>query len=160
VADVAGGYCNWGWGWSERRRHLSARENQPDLFVPFFIGLSAICLATVSMQMAARGFQRDVIGASPRWLDYLIWLDLIGQMLGIAWAMAVVLGAAPVLRISDGMALQSVAWALGTCSRRWPLPLAGIRFRADSAALCLHGAGGRRLCDQPHHRSCHHADRQ
>ncbi len=90
-------------------------ENAHALFVPFLILLStAIAVGPPLMLAALRGFRRDIIGHSPRWLDGLIWATAMGELLCLIWGLAIVLDSRPLLGVGNGLALLSLGWSAGT----------------------------------------------
>lgn len=90
-------------------------ESKPGLFVPFLILLCVIVNAGPPLMLAAlRGFRRDIIGHSPRWLDRLIWTTAIGELLCVIWSLAIVLDSRPLLGVGNGLALLSLGWSAGT----------------------------------------------
>ena len=90
-------------------------QNDPALYPGFMLGLSLIWAMTpVLMLSALRAFRIELIGQSPRWLDQIIWITAAGELLIYVWSMTADLNVAPVLGITDGLSLLSLATSLGS----------------------------------------------
>ncbi|CAN5317413.1 hypothetical protein BH09PSE2_BH09PSE2_02550 [soil metagenome] len=98
-------------------------QNDSALFQWVWIALALAYMAGPVLMLAAlRGFRKDVTGRTPRWLDGLLWLAAAGALIATVWGTAVELDSAPVLGVSNGLLVTSLAWSLG--SLLGPLALA------------------------------------
>jgi hypothetical protein len=121
-------------------------QNAPDLYMPFFVVLSAMVAASTPLLLAAgRLFRREATGEDPVWVRWSLWGCIALQALVLAEMVWAVGTGSSLAWLPDPITLQSFAWSLGAglvvlvFDTGWfrVLPAERTRCRFMLTAVCL-----------------------